>query len=46
MGLRSNELTWIGGPDIPSGRSDICTVLIAAPDESSYNIFVIAGIRK
>ncbi|KAL2064700.1 hypothetical protein VTL71DRAFT_3838 [Oculimacula yallundae] len=33
-----------GGPDIPSGRSDICTVLVAAPDGSSFNIFVIAGI--
>ncbi|KAK0118628.1 hypothetical protein ONS96_011719 [Cadophora gregata f. sp. sojae] len=34
-----------GGPEIPPGRSDICTVLVAAPDGSSYNIFVIAGIQ-
>lgn len=33
-----------GVPEIPTGRSDICTILVAAPDNSSYNIFVIAGV--
>jgi hypothetical protein len=33
-----------GVPDIPTGRSDICTILVSAPDGSSYNIFMIAGV--
>lgn len=32
-----------GVPDIPSARSDICLVLVTAEDQSSYNIFMIAG---
>jgi hypothetical protein len=35
-----------GVPDIPTGRSDICTILVSAPDGTSYNIFMIAGVRK
>lgn len=30
---------------IPTGRSDICTVLVSAEDGSSHNIFVIAGVN-
>jgi hypothetical protein len=29
-----------------NGRSDICTILIAAADKSSFNIFMIAGVGK
>lgn len=36
----------IGVPDIPTGRSDICTVLVSAKDQSSYNIYMIAGVGK
>jgi hypothetical protein len=36
----------IGVPDIPTGRSDICTVLVTAEDKSSFNIFMIAGVGK
>lgn len=32
-----------GIPDIPTGRSDICIVHVAAPDNSSYNIYMVAG---
>ena len=35
-----------GVPDIPTGRSDICMILVTAPDKSSYNIFMIAGVGK
>jgi hypothetical protein len=35
-----------GVPDIPTGRSDICTVLVTAEDKSSFNIFMIAGVGK
>ncbi|KAI9683890.1 MAG: hypothetical protein M1829_004225 [Trizodia sp. TS-e1964] len=34
-----------GVPDIPTGRSDICTVMVSAADGSSHNIFVIAGVQ-
>ena len=34
-----------GAPDIPTGRSDICTVMVPAQDGSSYNIFMIAGVE-
>jgi hypothetical protein len=33
-----------GVPDLPSGRSDICAVLVAAEDGSSYNVVVIEGV--
>ncbi len=36
----------VGGPDIPTGRSDICTILVTAEDKSSFNIFIIAGVGK
>jgi len=36
----------IGVPDIPTGRSDICTILVTAEDKSSFNIFMIAGVGK
>ena len=35
-----------GVPDIPTGRSDICTILVTAEDKSSFNIFMIAGVGK
>lgn len=35
-----------GAPDIPSARSDICAVLVAAEDGSSYNIFMVAGMSN
>ena len=35
----------LGVPDLPTGRSDICTVLVSASDGSSHNIFVIAGVE-
>ena len=35
-----------GLPDIPTGRSDICTILVTALDKSSFNIFMVAGVRK
>lgn len=35
-----------GVPDIPTGRSDVCTVLVTAQDKSSFNIYVIAGVGK
>lgn len=38
--------TTFGVPDIPSARADICVILVTAPDKSSYNIFMIAGVRK
>lgn len=34
-----------GVPDIPTGRSDICTILVTAEDKSSFNIFMIAGVE-
>ncbi|KAE9364056.1 hypothetical protein N431DRAFT_489847 [Stipitochalara longipes BDJ] len=34
-----------GVPDIPPGRSDICTILVTAEDKSSFNIFMIAGVE-
>lgn len=34
-----------GVPEIPTGRSDICTILVTAADQSSFNIFVIAGVQ-
>ncbi|KUJ18536.1 uncharacterized protein LY89DRAFT_732095 [Mollisia scopiformis] len=34
-----------GIPDIPYARSDICTVVVVAPDNSSYNIFMIGGVQ-
>jgi hypothetical protein len=36
----------VGVPDIPTGRSDICTILVSAPDNTSFNIFMIAGVGK
>ncbi|KAK3372171.1 hypothetical protein B0H63DRAFT_483993 [Podospora didyma] len=30
---------------IPSGRSDICTVMIPAKDNSSFNIYMVAGVE-
>lgn len=36
--------TTFGVPDIPSARADICVILVTAPDKSSYNIFMIAGV--
>lgn len=39
-------LTEEGVPDLPTARADICLVLVTAPDNSSYNIFMIAGLRK
>ncbi|KAK3695844.1 hypothetical protein B0T22DRAFT_527103, partial [Podospora appendiculata] len=30
---------------IPSGRSDICTVMIPANDSSSFNIYMVAGVE-
>ncbi|GJC84711.1 kelch repeat-containing protein ARB_01230 [Colletotrichum liriopes] len=35
-----------GLPDIPSGRSDICAVLVPAADSSSWNIYMIAGVEN
>ncbi|KUI54697.1 hypothetical protein VP1G_02094 [Cytospora mali] len=35
-----------GVPDIPAGRTDICTVLVVAPDNSSYNIYMVAGMTS
>ncbi len=35
-----------GVPEIPSSRADICTVVVSAPDNSSYNIFMVGGLRK
>ena len=35
-----------GVPDLPTARADICVVLVTAPDKSSYNIFMIAGVCK
>ncbi|KAK0717349.1 hypothetical protein B0T26DRAFT_648075, partial [Lasiosphaeria miniovina] len=29
---------------IPSGRSDICAVAVAAKDKSSFNIYMVAGV--
>jgi hypothetical protein len=31
---------------IPTGRSDICTVLVPAKDNSSFNIYMIAGVEN
>jgi hypothetical protein len=42
--VRLADLFALGVPDIPPGRSDICTVLVSATDGSSHNIFVIAGV--
>lgn len=30
----------------PAPRADICTILVAAPDGTSWNIFMIAGVCK
>jgi hypothetical protein len=35
----------LGVPDLPTGRSSVCTILVSAQDGSSYNIFVIAGVE-
>ncbi|OHE99462.1 hypothetical protein CORC01_05262 [Colletotrichum orchidophilum] len=35
-----------GLPDIPTGRSDICAVLVPATDASSWNIYMIAGVEN
>ncbi|KAL0937221.1 Kelch repeat-containing protein-like protein 2 [Colletotrichum truncatum] len=35
-----------GLPDIPTGRSDICAVLVPAKDSSSWNIYMIAGVEN
>ncbi|KAK1700910.1 hypothetical protein BDP55DRAFT_2973 [Colletotrichum godetiae] len=35
-----------GLPDIPTGRSDICAVLVSAADKSSWNIYMIAGVEN
>ncbi|KAJ3938676.1 uncharacterized protein N0V96_011407 [Colletotrichum fioriniae] len=35
-----------GLPDIPTGRSDICAVLVPAADKSSWNIYMIAGVEN
>ncbi|KUJ19086.1 uncharacterized protein LY89DRAFT_731509 [Mollisia scopiformis] len=33
-----------GVPDVPTSRADICVILVTAPDQSSYNIFMVAGV--
>ncbi|KAI8174353.1 hypothetical protein K4K53_009048 [Colletotrichum sp. SAR 10_77] len=35
-----------GLPDMPTGRSDICAVLVPAKDSSSWNIYMIAGVEN
>ncbi|KAL0764874.1 hypothetical protein CaCOL14_012680 [Colletotrichum acutatum] len=35
-----------GLPDIPTGRSDICAVLVPVADKSSWNIYMIAGVEN
>ncbi|KAF0324478.1 kelch domain-containing protein [Colletotrichum asianum] len=35
-----------GLPEMPTGRSDICAVLVPAKDSSSWNIYMIAGVEN
>ncbi|KAF6826412.1 hypothetical protein CPLU01_09697 [Colletotrichum plurivorum] len=35
-----------GQPDMPTGRSDMCAILVPAKDESSWNIYVVAGVEN
>jgi hypothetical protein len=44
-GLWFRQQTF-GVPDIPTPRSDICLAVVPASDNSSFSIYMIAGVQN